>query len=160
MNDIQSSASRSPVSASTFGKGAKGPVLDLLGGDATGSNPVARHGVELVGGGFYRGFGLRVSGSYTGGARIDGDTLTGGSQLGFAPVARFDLRLFADFGRMPGLVKEVPFLGHSRLSFHIDNVFDAQQRVTDANGLVPLSYQQGFLDPKGRFFEIEFRKQF
>ena len=140
--------------------GADGPVLDLLGGDATGSNPIARHGVELEGGGFYRGFGLRASGSYTGGARIDGDTLTGGSQLGFAPIARFDLRLFADLGRVPGVVKAAPFLDHSRLSFRIDNAFNAQQRVTDANGLVPLSYQPGFLDPKGRFFEIEFRKQF
>jgi outer membrane receptor protein involved in Fe transport len=136
------------------------PVLDLLGGDATGSNPIARHGIELEGGGFYRGFGLRASGSYTGGARIDGNTLTGGSLLAFAPIATFDLRLFADLGRMPGLVKSAPFFEHSRLSFRVDNLFDAQQRVTDANGIVPLSYQPGFLDPKGRFFEVSFRKQF
>ena len=140
--------------------GATGPALDLLGGDATGSNPVARHGVELEGGGFYRGFGLRASASYTGGARIDGSGLTGTSQLGFAPIATFDMRLFADLGRMPGVVKAVPFFEHSRLSFRVDNLFDAQQRVTDANGLVPLSYQPGFLDPKGRFFEVSFRKQF
>ena len=61
---------------------------------------------------------------------------------------------------MPGVVKAVPFLAHSRLSFRVDNLFDAQQRATDANGLVPLSYQPGFLDPKGRFFEVSFRKQF
>jgi hypothetical protein len=140
--------------------GANGPVLDLLGGDATGSNPIARHGVELEGGGFYRGFGLRASASYTGGARINGDALTGTSQLAFAPIATFDLRLFADLGRMPSVVEAVPFLAHSRLSLRVDNVLDAQQRVTDANGLVPLSYQPGFLDPKGRFFEVSFRKQF
>jgi iron complex outermembrane receptor protein len=58
------------------------------------------------------------------------------------------------------LVSAVPFLAHSRVSFRVDNVFDAQQRVTDGNGLVPLSYQPGFLDPKGRFFEVSFRKQF
>ena len=140
--------------------GSNGAVLDLLGSDATGSNPVARQGVELEGGGFYRGFGLRASGSYTGGARIDGNGLTGASQLAFAPVATVNLRLFADLGRMPSLVKALPFLEHSRLSFRVDNVFDAQQRVTDANGLVPLSYQPGFLDPTGRFFEVSFRKQF
>ena len=140
--------------------GASGPVLDLLGGDATGSNPVARQGAELEGGGFYRGFGLRASGSYTGGARIDGNGLTGASQLAFAPIATVNLRLFADLGRMPSLVKAVPLFAHSRLSFRVDNVLDAQQRVTDANGLVPLSYQPGFLDPKGRFFEVSFRKQF
>lgn len=139
---------------------ANGPVLDLLGGDATGNNPIARHGVELEGGGFYRGFGLRASASYTGGARIDGSGLAGASQLAFAPIATVDLRLFADLGRMPSVVKAVPFFEHSRLSLRVDNLFDAQQRVTDANGLVPLSYQPGFLDPKGRFFEISFRKQF
>ena len=137
-----------------------GPVLDLLGGDATGSNPVARHGVELEGGGFYRGFGLRGSASYTGGARIDGNALTGASQLGFASIATANVRLFADLGRMPSVLKAVPLLAHSRLSFRVDNLFDAQQQVTDTNGMVPLSYQPGFLDPKGRFFEVSFRKQF
>jgi len=140
--------------------GANGPVLDLIGGDATGSTPLARHGVELEGGGFYRGLGLRLSGRYTGGSRIDGDPLIGGSSLTFAPTAKFDLRLFADLGRIPGLKEDVPFFDHSRLSLRVDNVFDAQQRVTDENGVVPLSYQPGFLDPRGRFFEIEFRKQF
>ena len=140
--------------------GTTGPVLDLRGGDATGSRPVARHGVELEGGGFYRGFGLRGSASYTGGASIDGNGSTGASQLGFAPVATINLRLFGDLGRMPGVVKAVPFLAHSRLAFRVDNLFDTQQRVNDANGLVPLSYQPGFLDPRGRFFEVSFRKQF
>ena len=140
--------------------GANGPLLDLLDGDATGSNPVARHRVELEGSGFYRGFGLRASGSYTGGARIEGDTLTGGSQLAFAPIASFSVRMFADLGRMPSLVKSAPLFEHSRLSLRVDNLFDAQQRVTDANGVVPLSFQSGFLDPKRRFFEVEFRKQF
>ena len=140
--------------------GANGPVLNLLGGDATSSNPLARQGVEFEGGGFYRGFGLRASGSYTGGARIDGNGLTGASQLAFAPIATANLRLFADLSRMPSLVKAVPFFGRSRLSVRVDNMFDAQRRVTDANGLVPLSYQPGFLDPMGRFFEVSFRKQF
>jgi outer membrane receptor protein involved in Fe transport len=136
------------------------PVLDLLGGDATGASPLARHGVELEGGGFYRGFGVRLAGSYTGGSHINGDAPTGTSRLDFAPFAKFDLRLFADFGAMPDLVKSAPVLAHSRLTFRMDNVFDAQQRVTDANGVVPLSFQPGFQDPRGRIFQVEFRKQF
>ena len=140
--------------------GANGPLLDLLDGDATGGNPVARHGVELEGGGFCRGFGLRASGSYTGGARIEGDALTGGNQLAFAPISSFSLRMFADLGRMPAVVKAAQLFENSRLSVRIENLFDAQLRVTDASGIVPLSYQPGFLDPKGRFFEVEFRKQF
>jgi len=32
--------------------------------------------------------------------------------------------------------------------------------VTDQNGVVPVSYQPDLLDPLGRVFGIEFRKQF
>ena len=70
------------------------------------------------------------------------------------------MRLFSDLGRIPGLAKQMPFLERSRLSLRADNLFDAQQRETDENRVVPLSNQPGFLDPRSRFFEIEFRKQF
>ncbi|HUQ12669.1 MAG TPA: TonB-dependent receptor, partial [Novosphingobium sp.] len=136
------------------------PRLDLLDGDAISGGGVARHALELEGGGFYRGFGVRLAGSYTGGTHIDGSTVTGSSPLDFHPIAKFDLRLFADLGQRKGLVEAVPFLKSSRLSLRVDNLLDAQQRVTDVNGAVPLRYQPGFLDPRGRFFEIEFRKQF
>jgi outer membrane receptor protein involved in Fe transport len=137
-----------------------GPRLDLLDGDAISGGGVARNALELEGGAFYRGFGLRFNGTYTGGTHVNGTGLAGSSQLNFAPIATFDLRLFADLGRMDSVTKAVPFLKGSRLSFKVDNLFDAQQRVTDANGLVPLRYQPGYLDPRGRVFEIEFRKQF
>lgn len=137
-----------------------GPLLDLLDGEAISGGGVARQGLEFEGGGFYRGFGLRLSGSYTGGSTIDGSPLTGSTQLDFAPIGRFDARLFADLNQRKGLIKAVPLLANSRLSLRVDNLFDAQQRVTDDHGLVPLRYQPGFQDPKGRFIEIGFRKQF
>lgn len=136
-----------------------GTVLDLLDGEAI-SGSVARHSLEMEGGGFYRGFGLRLNGTYTGGSRIDASGLPGSTTLRFDPIATFNLRLFADLGRKPKLVEKVPFLKGSRLSLSVDNVFNAQQRVTDATGTVPLRYQPGYLDPRGRVFEIEFRKQF
>jgi hypothetical protein len=46
------------------------------------------------------------------------------------------------------------------VSIGIDNLFDAQQRVTDSNGDVPLRYQPLLIDPVGRSFEIELRKIF
>jgi hypothetical protein len=42
----------------------------------------------------------------------------------------------------------------------VDNLFDSRQRVTDATGTVPLSYQPDLLDPQGRVIGLEFRKQF
>ncbi|MGV3512700.1 MAG: TonB-dependent receptor [Novosphingobium sp.] len=136
-----------------------GTVLDLLDGEAI-SGSVARHSLEMEGGGFYRGFGLRLNGNYTGGSRIDASGLPGSTTLRFDPIATFNLRLFADLGRKEKLVEKVPFLKGSRLSLSVDNVFNAQQRVTDDTGTVPLRYQPGYLDPRGRVFEIEFRKQF
>jgi hypothetical protein len=54
----------------------------------------------------------------------------------------------------------VPFLKGSRLSFVVDNVLDSRQRVTDAGGAVPMSYQPDYLDPRGRYWGIDFRKVF
>lgn len=136
-----------------------GTVLNLLEGDAITSG-VARHAIEMEGGGFYRGFGLRFNGSYTGGSRIDASGLPGSTTLRFAPIATFDMRLFADLGRKAKLVEKVPFLKGSRVSFSVENIFNAQQRVTDDTGAVPLRYQPGYQDARGTVFEIEFRKQF
>lgn len=136
-----------------------GTVLNLLDGDAVSSG-VARHSLEMEGGGFYRGIGLRASGTYTGGSRIDASGAPGSTTLRFAPIATFDMRLFADLGRMAKLVEDVPFFKGARVSLAVDNVFNAQQRVTDDTGAVPIRYQPGYLDPRGRVFELEFRKQF
>ncbi|WP_298288352.1 TonB-dependent receptor [Novosphingobium sp.] len=138
---------------------AGGQVLNLLDGQAL-DGAVARHAIEMEGGGFYRGFGLRLSGNYTGGSRIDASGLPGSTTLRFAPFATFNLRIFADLGRKEKLVEKVPFLKGSRVSFSVDNVFNAQQRVTDDTGTVPLRYNPGYLDPRGAVFELEFRKQF
>lgn len=137
------------------------PELDLLNGSATGSRGGApRHTVELEGGWFYNGMGVRVSGQYESGSFVDGGTAPGATDLRFGDIATVNLRLFYNLDSNTKLVEAVPFLKGSRISLSLDNVFDAQQRVTDQSGMVPLSYQPGFLDPRGRFFEIDFRKRF
>lgn len=136
------------------------PTLDLLDGDALTGGGVVRHSAQLEGGLFYRGFGLRYTGKYSGPSRIDGTGLPGSTDLNFGSLATLDLRMFADLGQQASLVEKVPFFKGSRISFGIDNVFDTYRRVTDANGDVPLRYQPGLIDPMGRTFEIEFRKMF
>lgn len=137
-----------------------GTELNLLDGDALTGGGVARHALQLEGGGFYRGFGLRLMGTYTGGTHVDASGLPGSTRLDFAPIATFNLRVFADLGRKPKLVSAVPFLKGARVSLDVDNLFDAQQRVTDGNGATPLRYRPGYLDPRGRVISVEFRKQF
>ncbi|WP_338466576.1 TonB-dependent receptor plug domain-containing protein [Novosphingobium sp. ZN18A2] len=138
---------------------AGGPVLDLLGGDAI-SGSVARSSVTMEGGAFYRGFGFRLSGNYTGASHIDASGLPGSTRLDFAPIATFNARLFVDLDRQAGVIKAVPFLRNSRLLFKIENVFDGQQKVTDGTGAVPLRYQPGYENPRGRVITIDFRKRF
>ena len=134
------------------------PELDLLGGSATGSGGGSnRHLVELDGGVFYKGMGARVSAKYD-----SGSTVVGGSagDLKFGDLATFNLRFFMDFSQKPEITKDLPFLKGSRLRLSIDNLFDAQRKITDANGIVPLNYQPGYTDPLGRYVELEWRKAF
>ncbi len=70
------------------------------------------------------------------------------------------MRLFSDLGRQKALTDLSPFFKGVRLSFQFDNIFDSRQKVTDASGTVPLSYQPDYLDPKGRMIGIDFRKTF
>lgn len=136
-----------------------GPVLDLLdGGALSGAQP--RHTVQLNAGLFYAGFGGNVNARYASSSRIDGSGLPGSTDLFFGDLATFNLRVFADLNQRTGLIEDVPLLKNTRVSFAVNNLFDARQRVTDGSGAVPLRYQPYLIDPTGRFFEIELRKLF
>ncbi|WP_421839327.1 TonB-dependent receptor [Novosphingobium sp.] len=142
-----------------------GRVLDLLNGDALSGAGISRRSATLEGGGFYRGFGLRISGTYSSGTQVAGAQASsagvpGASRLDFGDLATFNLRGFIDLGRMPKLVSRAPFFKGTRIALGVNNLFDAVQNVTDQTGATPLRYQRGYLNPEGRVFSIELRKQF
>ncbi len=133
-----------------------GPRLDLLAGDALTGGGVTRHALSAEGGFFYRGVGLRMNGSWNAPTRVR----TPNSNLRFGSVTDVDLRLFLNFDQKPKLIKTMPFLKGFRISLEIENLFDSRQRVTDANGVVPISYQADYVDPKGRLIGFDIRKSF
>jgi hypothetical protein len=135
-----------------------GPSLDLLDGDALTGGGVARNALEMEGGTFYKGFGLRFNGTWT--APTELRSTTGGSDLRFGSLLDIDLRAFVNFDQQKSIVSAVPFLKGARLSLKVENVFDSRQKVTDNTGEVPISYQADFLDPRGRVLGIDFRKMF
>ncbi len=138
---------------------AGAPVLDLLGGDTVGQNGGSpRHALDLEGGWFHKGFGVRVIGAYQGATQVSGGGLT--DDLRFGSLATLNLRFFANLDQQKDLVKKAPFLKGSRVAFRVNNLFNAIQDVRDDNGVVPLRYQPGFVDPLGRTVEISFRKFF
>jgi outer membrane receptor protein involved in Fe transport len=136
------------------------PELNLLGGDALTGSGSAHHGIEIEGGGTYRGIGLRLTGNWAAPTHVRGSGLPGSSDLRFGSTFKLDLRTFVDFNQKPRLLKSLPFLKGARLAIEVENLFDSRQRVTDANGIVPLSYQPDLIDPRGRVIQLDFRKMF
>jgi iron complex outermembrane receptor protein len=133
--------------------------LDLLNGSAVGSSGGSpRHEFEINGGWFNNGIGFRLDGKHQIATRVNGG-LTG-SDLRFSDLTTFNLRLFVNLDDRGSLTEKVPFLKGSRVALRIDNIFNDIQTVRDGSGMVPLSYQRGFVDPVGRYVEIDFRKRF
>ena len=139
---------------------AGGPVLDLLGGDALTGGGVSRHSLELEGGAYRKGFGLRLNGRWSAPTRLRASGAPGTSDLRFGSVLRLDARIFADLGSQKALTDISPIFKGMRLAFQIDNVLDSRQKVTDGSGATPFSYLPDYLDPKGRVIGIDLRKTF
>jgi hypothetical protein len=137
------------------------PTLDLLDGDAIGSNGgQPRHELEAQAGYTNNGLGARLSADWQSATRVDGALGSAGSTLRFSSLATANLRLFANFGQMPKIVRDHPFLRGARLTLSVNNLFNERQSVSDATGSTPLRYQAGYLDPLGRTVTIGFRKLF
>ncbi|MCB2075403.1 MAG: TonB-dependent receptor [Novosphingobium sp.] len=135
-------------------------VLDQLDGDSLVDGGVPRHSVEMEGGAFYKGFGLRLNGNWTAPATVRASGAPGSSDLRFGSTFVLDARFFVNLDQQEKLVAKMPFLKGVRIAFDFENIFDSRQKVTDESGLVPLSYQADFLDPRGRFVGIDIRKRF
>jgi hypothetical protein len=137
-----------------------GPALDLLGGDALVAGGVPRQGFQLEGGGFYKGLGLRLNGTWSAPVTVRATGAPGSSDLRFGSVTKLNLRAFVNFDQKKKLIEDVPFLKGARLTLKVDNLLDSRQHVTDNTGEVPLSYQVDYRDPRGRVIGLDFRKMF
>ncbi|WP_228243154.1 TonB-dependent siderophore receptor [Porphyrobacter sp. GA68] len=136
---------------------AQGPELDLLNGDALvpGGVPENRFGARFFG--FYNGIGGRLAFNWFSPTDVRGTGAPGSADLRFGGLAKLDLRVFTDLGR---LFPETAALSGTRLSFLVDNVFDERQRVVDGDGVTPPRFQPFLLDPTGRYVGVEIRKLF
>lgn len=136
------------------------PVLDQLDGSAINSRTgQARHEVQIQGGYFKDGLGMRFNGSWKASTWVNGGA-TGGQTLYFSDLATVGVNFFANFA-VPARKKAVdrfPILKGAQVSLNFDNIFDAKQTVRDQNGKTPQAYQRDYLDPLGRTVRIGFRK--
>jgi iron complex outermembrane recepter protein len=135
------------------------PVLDLLNGGTTGNNGgTSRHRVDLEGGWFNNGLGIRAIAAWQSGSTVNGSATA--QPLRFGSIGTLNLRFFLNFDQRKKLIEDVPFLKGSRIAIRIDNAFDQIRDVRDGTGAVPFRYQPGYVDPLGRTIEVSFRKLF
>jgi hypothetical protein len=132
--------------------------LDQLDGQATGAFGQPRHASRIEAGLFGKGYGLRLSGNYTGETRLDGSGLPGSTDLFFDDILTFNLRLFANMGEVTG--SNEGLWKDFRISLVADNLFDAQRRVRDSSGATPINYQPFVIDPLGLYLGLDLRKLF
>lgn len=135
------------------------PVLDLLNGDVIGSGGgQARNEVEAQAGITRYGLGARVTANWKSGTHVDSGVGGATTDLDFSSLATVNLRLFANLGVRRDLVQKYPILRGTRLTLAVNNLFDEKQTVRDANGVIPVTYQPDYLDPRGRVVQFSVRK--
>ncbi|WP_375397706.1 TonB-dependent receptor [uncultured Sphingomonas sp.] len=136
------------------------PIIDRLNGGSTGGAGQPRHELELQAGYSNNGIGARLSANWQSGTRVVGGTALVPQTLDFSSLGTLNARLFADLGQQLAFLKKNPWARGMRVTLGVDNIFDTRQRVTDAAGNTPVSYQPDYLDPLGRTIRVSVRKLF
>jgi outer membrane receptor protein involved in Fe transport len=135
---------------------AASPELDLIGANPLGDGlRVPRHRVEAQFSGTHNGLGLRANAVWTSGGKAGADSA---GELTFGDRFFFNFRLFYFPASNPKIAERLPWMKGIRFLLAVDNLFDTYQHVSDRNGLTPLAYQRGLLDPIGRTVRFSIRK--
>jgi hypothetical protein len=137
------------------------PVMDYLNGAAKGSNGgTPAHKIEIQSGIQRDGLRFRLDGSWQSGSEVTTGVLGSSDRLNFGSLAKVGLTAQVDLNQQLNLLLRHPWLRGTRISFRVDNLLDARQRVTDENGDTPPAYEPNLLDPTGRVVRLSIRKQF
>ncbi|MGZ3403162.1 MAG: TonB-dependent receptor, partial [Phenylobacterium sp.] len=135
-----------------------GPLLDFLDGASLGgAGGQPKQEIQLQVNIAERGYGAELNADWKSATSVTGVTGAAGN-LNFSDLFKVNGRLFADLNQRKTLIEQHPWLKGVRVSFSVANIFDQRQKVTDATGATPLSFQPDYLDPLGRTWRIEFRK--
>ena len=136
------------------------PTLDLLDGASLGSGGgTPKNQLDLQANLSRSGLGASLNARWQEDTVVRGSGALGAQDLSFSSLTTVNLRLFADLGAQPSL-RGKPFFRGARISASIDNLFDARQEVRAPDGSTPITYQEDYLDPRGRVIRVSFRKLF
>jgi len=136
------------------------PPLDLLNGAPSGvSGGQPRHTIEFHALVHKNGIGVLLAAAWRSSTVVGSGAAASPDPITFSALGTADLRVFADFGRMP-LTKNHAWANGTRMSLSLTNIADTRQRVRDASGATPTAFLPGYLDPPGRVIAITARKLF
>jgi hypothetical protein len=136
------------------------PAQNLLDGapsDVSGGQP--RHKLEFHALLHQNGFGFLLAAAWHSPTVVGSGNPDAPDPIYFSGLATADLRLFADFARLP-LTRNQGWAKGTRISLAITNLLDTRQAVRDATGVTPTAFEPGFLDPPGRVLAMTVRKVF
>ncbi|WOI54744.1 hypothetical protein [Parvularcula sp. LCG005] len=137
------------------------PVLDLLEGDTLGgSGGEPEHTLDLGFNLWNNGLFMRSGVKWQSATTVNASPLSTVGDLEFSDLTTAEIRVGYNLDTKAGLVAKYPWVKGMRVSFDVENIFDTRQKVTDASGDVPLTYQPDLIDPIGRTIEFEIRKRF
>src|SRR5581483_8096585 len=141
------------------------PELDFLNGAPTSvtasgaASTQTRHAVDLRVVFNYFGTGVLFNTAWHSPSDVDSGTSATATTLHFSALTTMDLRLFTALGELP-LTKQHLWAKGLRVSLCTTNLFNSHQRVRNAAGATPLSFEPGYVDPLGRVVTLSVRKVF
>ena len=132
--------------------------VDLLSGGAIGiAGGRVRHQLDGTFSLASGGSGVRLGVAWRGMSSLESRNGGVSDTLRFSPLLAVNLRAFADVYRF---MPRFDWAKRMRLSLNVLNATNDRQRVRNSAGTIPLQYQPGYRDPRGRTVELELRKVF
>ncbi|GAN68813.1 TonB-dependent receptor plug domain-containing protein [Acetobacter orleanensis] len=132
------------------------PAINLLkGGTISGLGGQPRHEMELQGGVYDKGLGLRLVGKWQAGTATVASSAA--DNLSFSALGTMDATVFADLGQLPHWERRT-WAKNFRLFLSVENLFNERIHVHNGKGSTPAGYQPAFMDPLGRTITLSLRK--
>lgn len=132
------------------------PAVNLLqGGTISGLGGQPRHEIELQGGVYDKGMGVRLVGKWQSGTSTLASSPA--DSLYFSPLGTMDATVFADLGQLPHWEGR-KWAQNFRLFLSVENLFNERLHVRNGTGGTPAGYQPAFMDPLGRAITLSLRK--
>jgi iron complex outermembrane receptor protein len=136
------------------------PILNLLSGaPANGAGGQPRHQIDWKALVYKDGLGAGFNGTWRSATSVGTGDAPSSDILRFSELGTVNLRLFADFDRLPAARNQLWAHG-LRIAFQVTNLFDRRQTVLDSAGSTPIAFAPGYLDPVGRTVSLTVRKAF